>query len=324
MKNELLYLSRSDVERVALPPREIVAAVSEALVEKGEGKAEMPPKPGIHPATDSFIHAMPAYLPSIQAAGLKWVAGFPDNRKKGLPYITGLLILNDSQTGLPLAVMDATWITAMRTAAATAVAARHLARRDSKTLAIMGCGVQGRSHTLVVPEEMTSLERILAYDIVEANARAYQEEMREKVSVQIEIASSPEDAARNADVIVTAGPIMKEPRPVLALDWLQPGSFVCTLDFDSYVRPEAFKGVDKLACDDTPQLHYYREVGYFTQVPDPYADLGELATGKKPGRENDRERTLCANLGLAVEDLAVGLRMYDRARKQGIGKPLAL
>lgn len=324
MRNELLYLSRSDVERVSMPPTEIVAAVHGALVEKGEGRAEMPPKPGIHPAPDSFLHAMPAYLPSNQAAGLKWVAGYPENKKHGLPYITGLLVLNDPRTGLPLCVMDATWITAMRTAAATALAARHLARRESKTLAILGCGVQGRSHTVVIPEELTSLERILAYDIEERNAVTYRDEMRGKVSVEIDVASSPEEAVRSADVIVTAGPILKKPQPALALGWLNSGAFVCTLDFDSYVQPAAFQGADKIACDDTAQFRYYQEIGYFGEVPDPYADLGELVTQRKPGREDMEERIICANLGLAIEDIAVGLHLYQLARKQGIGTSLPL
>ncbi|HXI04634.1 MAG TPA: hypothetical protein VNI57_15775, partial [Candidatus Saccharimonadales bacterium] len=128
---EILYLSRADVEAAAVGMPEIIERVEAAFREKGEGRAEMPPKPGIHPGApgeDNFIHAMPALLPRMGAAGIKWVSGFPGNRDRGLPYITGLLILNDPETGLPRAVIDASWITAMRTAAATAVAARHLAR----------------------------------------------------------------------------------------------------------------------------------------------------------------------------------------------------
>jgi ornithine cyclodeaminase/alanine dehydrogenase len=324
MSGELLYLSRADVERVALPPAEIIEAVTTALVEKGKGRAEMPPKPGIHTAPDGFLHAMPAYLPSIQAAGLKWVGGNPENTKRGVPYITGLLILNDPATSLPLTVMDATWITAMRTAAATAVAARHLARRDSRTLALLGCGVQGRSHAVVVPEEMASLDRIIAYDIQEENGRRFQKEMSLRIPIEIELAPSAEHAVRAADVIVTAGPILKQPKPILALEWLSPGDFVCTLDFDSYVRPETFQGVDKLACDDTPQFRYYRDIGFFQQVPEPYADLGELATGEKAGREANAEVTLCANLGLAVEDMAVAQRLYNKALQEGVGTSLPL
>ena len=121
---KMLYLSKNDVERVNLSMEEIIQALDEAFREKGLGRVEMPPKPGIHTMPDAFIHAMPASVPGVGAAGCKWVSGYPENYKKNLPYINGLLILNDPETGIPLAVMDCIWITAMRTGAATAVAAK--------------------------------------------------------------------------------------------------------------------------------------------------------------------------------------------------------
>ena len=117
-QQRFLYLSRADVERVGLDLRSIIDLLERAFREKAEGRVEMPPKPGIHPRPDAFLHAMAASIPGMQAAGLKWVAGFPENTARGLPYVSGLLILNDVETGLPLAVMDATWITAYRTGAA--------------------------------------------------------------------------------------------------------------------------------------------------------------------------------------------------------------
>ncbi len=146
MKLEILYLSLKDIQGLSVPIGQIVGWVEEALRLKGLGKTEMPPKPGIHTRPDAFIHAMPAYLPDLKAAGMKWVSGYPDNFKKGLPYISGLLILNDPETGIPIAVMDCTWITAMRTGAVTAVAAKYLARPDASVIGIIGCGVQGRSN----------------------------------------------------------------------------------------------------------------------------------------------------------------------------------
>lgn len=128
MTDQLLYLSQADVASVGLTMAEIINALEEMFHEKGEGRVEMPPKPGIHTRPDAFIHAMPAYIPALESAGMKWVSGYPENQKRGLPYITGLLILNDAETGIPLSVMDCVWITAMRTGAATAVAAKYLAR----------------------------------------------------------------------------------------------------------------------------------------------------------------------------------------------------
>ena len=115
----LLYLSRADVEALALPMKRVIDAVESAFREKGEGTVEMPPKPGIHPSRDAFIHAMPALLKEMGAGGLKWVSGFPENKDRGLPYIAGLFVLNDMRTGFPLAVMDCTWITGARTGAAS-------------------------------------------------------------------------------------------------------------------------------------------------------------------------------------------------------------
>jgi ornithine cyclodeaminase/alanine dehydrogenase len=119
---------------------EILDALGAAFREHGLGRVEMPPKPGVHTRPDGFLHAMPAYIPALDSVGVKWVGGYPGNEALGLPYVTGLLILNDADTGLPLAVMDCTWITAKRTGAATALAARHLARSDAETVGVLGCG----------------------------------------------------------------------------------------------------------------------------------------------------------------------------------------
>src|SRR5262245_10143171 len=116
--------------------KDVIATVETVFREKADGRHEMPPKPGVHPGADGFLHAMPAYLPRLRALGMKWVSGYPSNPARGLPYISGLLVLNDPETGIPDAVLDATWITALRTAAASAVAARHLARRASHVLGV--------------------------------------------------------------------------------------------------------------------------------------------------------------------------------------------
>ena len=121
--HQFLYLSQTDVVGLGLSMKEIMAALESMFVEKAAGRVEMPPKPGLHTMPNAFLHAMPAYIPAQKAAGMKWVGGYPDNTRRGLPYVSGLLILNDVEAGIPLALMDATWITAKRTGAATAVAA---------------------------------------------------------------------------------------------------------------------------------------------------------------------------------------------------------
>ncbi len=322
-ETKLLYLSQADVSVVGLTMREIIDALEIAFKEKGEGRVEMPPKPGIHPQPDAFIHAMPAYIPVMKSAGLKWVSGFPENLKRGLPYITGLLVLNDSETGLPLSVMDCVWITAMRTGAATALAAKYLARPDSASVGILGCGVQGRTNLLAL-KELFPLISVRAYDIVPERTAAYAAEMSEKTGISVEPVDQPRDAVVGCDIVVTAGPILKEPHATIQADWLEAGAFASPVDFDSYWHPDALAQADKFCTDDTPQLRYYQQVGYFQHIPTLHADLGELAAGKRPGRERDEERTICCNLGLAIDDMATAILIYQRAVERGIGTWLPL
>jgi len=319
----LRYLSRNDVESLALPMKEVIEAVESAFREKGEGTAEMPPKPGVHPLEDAFIHAMPAFLGGMGAAGMKWVSGFPQNPDRGLPYITGLFVLNDVETGLPLSVMDCTWITGARTGAVTAVAAKHLARPDSATAGIVACGLQGRTN-LEALSCVFPIERVHAYDLDPAIAEAFATEMNEKLGVEVLPVPRVEQAVKDMDLVVTSGPILKEPTPAIPAGWLAPGSFACPLDFDSYWSGEAFRELDKMATDDDAQLSYYRQVGYFKSTPEPYADLGEIVIGAKPGRQTLGERTMSLNLGLAIEDVATARILYERALAVGVGTDLPL
>ena len=260
---QLLYLSQAEVAAAGPAMADIIDALQTAFEEKGAGRTEMPPKPGVHPGGgDNFIHAMPAYIPGLKSAGIKWVAGYPGNAQRGLPYITGLLIFNDVETGLPLAVMDCVWITAMRTGAATALSAKYLARPDSS---VSGC-----------------------------------------------------------DIVVTAGPIQKIPHATIRAGWADRGTFASLVDFDSYWHPDAMAESSKFCTDDTAQLLHYKELGFFQAIPPIHADLGELVTGKKPGRETEEEIILTANLGLAIDDMAVAPLIYEKAMKEGIGTRLPL
>ncbi len=317
------YLSRADIEQIGLSMKEIIDSVEDVLREKGEGRVEMPPKPGIHPAQNAFIHAMPAYVPRLGAAGMKWVSGYPQNPARDLPYISGLLILNDPETGVPIALLDCTWITAMRTAAASAVAARHLSRA-TPVLAMLGCGVQGRSHLEALTLTFPSLERVQAYDTNPAVLSRYASWGRERFGVEVLEAGDPEQAVRGAGIVITAGPILTAPSPVIRADWLAPGVFACPIDFDSYFTGEAFRAADLLVTDDVHQLRYYRDVGYFRDTPNIGLDLGAIVAGKEQGRTAPAQRIIAVNLGIAIEDLAVAVRLLERARALEIGVELPL
>ena len=318
-----LYLSRADVERVGLELRTIVELLERAFREKGEGRVELPPKPGIHPRPDAFLHAMAASIPAMQSAGLKWVAGFPENTARGLPYVSGLLILNDVETGLPLAVMDATWITAYRTGAATALAARYLARPDSSVAGILACGVQGRTNLMALATSFP-LRKVYAYDRRRESQDRYVSEMSERLGLEIVGVDEPRAAVSQADLVVTSGPILEHPTPTIERDWLSEGAFASAVDYDSYWSGKALAQMDRIATDDHAQFRSVRETGYFRQTPEPYADLGELVTGRKPGRQSARERTLAMNLGLALDDMAVAPELLRRAKELGLGTWLPL
>ncbi len=320
---QILYLSQADVTRVNLDMATVISLLETAFREKGAGKVEMPPKPGIHTMPDAFIHAMPAYIPSLRSAGIKWVSGYPENQKRSLPYISGLLILNDVETGIPYAVMDCAWITAYRTGAATALAAKYLARPESKTAAILACGVQGRTN-LEALKVLFPIEKVFAYDIHPDRQQKYVEEMSAKLNVEVLAVKDPKQAVMESDLVVTSGPILKHPSPTIEKDWLQPGGFGSAVDFDSYWAGEALAQFDRISTDDHAQFQYYKSVGYFQTTPDPYADLGEIVAGLKPGRQSSQERTLAINLGLAMDDMAVAPEIYRRARVLGIGTQLSL
>lgn len=323
-KEQLLYLSQAEVASVGVSMSEIIELLETAFLEKGKGQVEMPPKPGIHPgAGDNFIHAMPAYIPAMNSAGIKWVSGFPENYKRDLPYITGLLILNDPETGLPLAVMDCVWITAMRTAAATAVAARRLARPESSMLGVLGCGVQGRTNTEAL-NVLFPLERVMAYDVDQKAALSYADEISSRFDLDVTVVATPKEAVTGCDMVVTAGPILKKPHATIQAGWMDEGAFASLVDFDSYWHPTAMKETSKFCTDDIPQLLHYQEVGYFQDIPPIYADLGELVLGGKSGRENSAERTMTCNLGLAMDDMAVAPTIYKQALEKEIGTWLPL
>ncbi len=321
---DLVYLSRADVEALAIPVADVIADVDAAFAAKGRGEVEMPPKPGIHPRPDAFIHAMPAFIRSKDIAGIKWVAGYPENARRGLPYISGLIVLNDAGTGLPVAVMDAAWITAVRTGAATAVAAKYLARRDAAQVAIIGCGVQGRSNLDALRCVLPQLAHVLAYDVNPEAEAAFAGYAAARYNLSVTRCATAEEAVRPADVVVTATPILAHPHPVLPPEWLKPGVFVCALDFDSYITPGAFAAADRLCTDDVAQLDHYRADGVFRGVPPRVVDLGDVVAGRTRGRGQPGERIISVNLGIALEDVVCARRVYDVAVRSGRGTQLVL
>ena len=148
--------------------------------------------------------------------------------------------------------------------------------------------------------------------------------MAVQLDLDIEPVKTLPEAVRDLDIVVTSGPILKNPQPLIEAGWLAPGSFASLVDFDSCWQGAALREGDKLATDDLAQMRYYRHEGYFRETPEAYADLGEIVAGTKPGRESESERTASINLGLALDDMATAIRVYQRAKAKGIGTELPL
>ncbi|MFK7829572.1 MAG: ornithine cyclodeaminase family protein [Congregibacter sp.] len=322
----LLYLSKNDIAAINLDMRSVIEQVEIAIRELGNGDTDMPPKTGIHPgrAADDFIHAMPAQVPLMAAAGLKWVSSYASNSARGLANISGLIVLNDPNTGVPLAVMDCTWITAARTGAATALSARYLARAESSTVGILGPGVQGMSNLRAI-NELFAIKTVRVFGSRRETAEQFARNMSDELGLEIAAVDHPRAAVSGLDIVVTAGPILKTPHATIKRGWLDEGSFASLVDFDSYWSREALAEADIFTTDEKNQYRYYRdEKGYFQNCPELHADLGELVTGKRKGRESSAQRTFAANLGVAIEDMAVALLVYRKARQIDVGTVLPI
>ena len=320
---EMLYLSQEDILDLDIPLGEVIGLVEKGLFEHGKGRVENPPKPGIHSKPDSFIHAMPAYFRGLGIGGLKWVSGYPSNRALGLPQILGVMIVNDMETGVPLAVLDCRWITAVRTAAVTAVTAKFCARKDSETLGIVGCGVQGRMNLLALKEVVPSIERVKIYDIRKEAMERYESDLSGKAGVDIAICDGVEPVARGSDILLTATQRLKE--PLIRDEWFEVGCLGFGLEASRAWHGDTILNVDKFITDSWEQTVHFEEQGAFPDgLPELYAELGEVACGAKPGRESDEERILAINIGLALEDVIVANRIYEVARERGGYQKLVL
>jgi len=320
----LTWLTRADVETVSLPMSEIIQCVELALTEKALKRTQMPPKHWMESTPVRWFGAMSSIVPAVNAAAVKWQSGSSENAKAGLPYITGMLILNDLESGLPIAIMDSTWITAMRTAAETAVAAKYLANPAPKVLSIVGCGVQGRTNAEALKIVRPSLEEICCYDIDSAAMERYAGEMTQRFGYKVTMVNDPRSAIEAGDIVVTGGPIEPGQVRVVTQGWLKQGALAVPLDYDCYWTAAAFADAELLLTDDIGQLEHLAAYGYFLNVPAVAGELGDVIAGLIPGRKNEKDRIISINMGVSVEDVTTAKRIYELASKRGIGQTLSM
>ena len=319
------YLSRANVEEVNLPMSAIISILEEAFIEKFHGRVEMPPKPGIHTRDNAFIHAMPCWVPKHDAAGIKWVSGYPANTSKGFPYISGLMIMNDPDTGLPTCILDATWVTAMRTGAVTGMCAKYMANPESETLGVFGCGVQGRTNLEALLVTCKNLKRVYAYDHHIENTRKYAAEQSEKYGIECVICKTPKEAAVESDIIVSCGPIKHNSDRVIEAAWIKPGAFLAPVDFDCMFKPRAIEdSAGKSFTDDMGQYTHFRSMGYFPYGPETLPEVCRVSAKELPGRDNKEEIIAAINIGMALDDMPTAAKIVSMAKEKNIGAVLPL
>ncbi len=321
----LLYLTRSEIEGLDIAAAEVVDALDAGLREKGRGEVLMPPKTSLHGPGRAFCQALSAWLPRAGGLGVKWVTIFPENAGRGLPVVGGLVVLSDAATGRPQAILDAGVITAWRTGASAALAARYLARPDVDCVGLLGCGVQGRASVVALAAELSGMRRVRCHDVVPAAASRFADEMARRLpELEVIVCDRPAEVTTGAGVVVTAITMSDDVAPPLDAGRLEPGGLAVALDYDAAWSAAAMAECDRFFCDDTSQVLATRAAGPRLQdIPETIAgDLGELAAGLVEGRCDSSERLFCMNLGLAVEDVVTARLVLDRARKLGAGTTL--
>lgn len=330
----ILYLSQSDLVGLGAESSHVyVDAVAEGLALHARKKTVQPLKPYLRwpdaPHIADRIIAMPCYLGGERpVAGIKWVGSREDNRReRGLPRASALIVLNDADSNYPVAIMEGALISGMRTAAVTAVAARHLALPGFSRVACIGCGPIARMQLTTLLEQFAGIERIYLYDRDVAAAVLLKSSLEAlHPGIDCIIAQSAREAVGAGELVVTCTTADK---PYIEYDWLRPGAFVSNVSIMD-VHKEVFERADKVVVDDWEQsnrekkiIHQLVQEGRFSRQK-LHAELGDLVLGTRPGREWPREIILLNAMGMAVDDLVCARCFYEKALAESAGIKLPL
>lgn len=329
---DLLYLSREQIENLQITMPVMIDWMEDAYREKGAGRYSMPPKVALHTLPDShpgdFLHAMPAHIPAMDAAGVKIVSGYVKARELGHPYISGLYVLTDVDTGIPLAVMDCVWMTTMRTGAVTGLTAKYLANEDSESVGVIGSGVQGRVNLAALASIMKKLRTVRVYDRDAVAAERYREDMSAQFpQLDIAVVETREEAVRDCDLLVSAVALDIDPDlEFITSDLIKPGATALPVDDLVLFTPEAAAGspFSKFFTDDQHQFTHFKNMGFFRGFSDTPHELGDVVAGKVPGRETAEECIMTVNIGTGLADVATAGRLYQLALERNVGTVLPL
>ncbi len=311
---DLLYLSDADVRATDLGLAEVEAAVEAVFAAKAAGRAVMKPKLSLHAPGGALFLASAGVLDAPAMSGVKWV-GVVD-AASGRPHIAGTVLLNDAATGMPLAILDARWITGVRTAAITAVAARRLARPDSARIGFIACGLQARAHLAALRRHFP-LATLRAYSRRLSTARKFAEEAAAQ-GLAAEAVEDPRAAVAGMDIVISSTPVVPRTEPFLDAAWLEPGSFASMVDLGLSWTSASLPALDRVVTDDIDQAGSER-----LAYTEPYhGEVAGLVAGSLAGRENPGQRNALVFAGLGLADVAVAAAVYERAKKRGVGRVL--
>jgi ornithine cyclodeaminase/alanine dehydrogenase-like protein (mu-crystallin family) len=319
------YLSARDVVRCMPPlPRQLELAEA-AVLALARREGENPPKTALHTRDEAFLHAMPAYHKTSDRVGLKWVSGYPGNRAHGLPYIMGLIVLNDPETGRPLGIMDASEITGRRTAAISAVAIARLAPRDCSTVAIIGTGVQARTHLTVLAHLLRSFDLVVC-DALPDQAQEFAELARSEDAVRsVRVAGTIPETIAAADVVVTAGTTYAHFQNLIRPELMKPDVLIVAVDWSTLVPGATARAADLFAVDDVDQYLYHKGFGVeFVGYPDEAKTLGDLVIDDVTRASRPTGLLIAMPLGVAMTDILYAHEILAAALDQGVGQDLEL
>lgn len=314
----LLYLSCAALETLDIGTADVVAAIEGLFRGRAQGTVWNATKTGIAPGDGRYFMNTLSAADEPPYAAVKALGLNPANKADGLASIGALVVLHDSATGWPIAIMDGNWLTAIRTAGLSAVAATHLARKDARTMAFIGCGVQARSH-LNAFTALFSLQEIRTFGRGAVNRDRLCAIAREK-GLKAHASATARDAVEGADIVVTAVSAGPNLEPFLDAGWLGAGAFAAITDLHGPWRADTFSAFDRIVIDDLGQ----DRVGANPLV-DPKlvaGDLSGLITGVVPDRQRAEEKTAFVFRGLALGDLALAYLAYEGARAAGVGVEL--
>jgi len=326
----ILLLGDREV-RALLTMEDAIKAVEDVFKEKNLGRVQTPLKTFLFYEKYNGDHRfMPAYLEKLDIAGVKIVNTYPENRKKyGLPTVAGIIVLATPKTGEILAILDATWITVVKTAAASAVATKYLARNNSETLGLVGAGLQAIAHIEAFAQVM-KLKKVKVWSRTRETAEKFLQRMTKQCSeIRFSMAKDVKEAVKDSDVVATITPSRQ---PVVMVDWVKLGTHINAMGADApgkqELDPEILKKA-KIVVDDLEHSSHSGEINVplaqgIISEEDIYGEIGEIALGRKPGRASTNEITVFASTGVAIQDIAVAEVVYRKAVTRGFGTKIDL